>query len=85
MNLLNRISEKVRFGGRNVPWPSDERRERSIIKMVAPIYVRADRALTSDVISRYMRETAGLSTFETGRKLSALIDAEFSDPVKRTD
>lgn len=79
---FDRISEKIRFGGRNVPWPSDEHRERSIIRMIAPIYVRADKALTLAVISRYMSETEGLSTYETGRKLCELIDADFPDAVK---
>lgn len=82
MRPLEWVSNKLDDWRRSVPWGSDEHRERSIIKMVSPIYARANRPMTIEAIKKYMDETTGLSTLETGRKLHALVSAEFPDTTE---
>lgn len=57
-------------------WPDDRQRRLAIIKMVAPIFLDDNRAVTPEMINRFVYETAGLNARDTGRRLNELVVAE---------
>lgn len=78
MSFLSDIYVRIERRLSRAAWSDDVQRRQAIIKMAAPVLLCANRAVTPYMISRFVNETAGLSAYETGRKLSELVKVELA-------